>query len=84
MVRSSKYDVNSKSSHVQVFEATIHTIQKEKGLSIMESILLYCTEKNIEVELSAKLVSPALKSKLKREAMELHCLKKPKTKKPAK
>jgi hypothetical protein len=45
----------------------------------MDAILMYCEETGLEVELAAKLVSGALKSKIQIEAEDLHFLPKSNT-----
>lgn len=62
------------------FEAEIIRIQKERSLSIMEAILYFCNRSDIEVELVSKLITPSLKTKLKKEAVELHFIRKSKSK----
>lgn len=43
-------------------------------ISHMEAIVEYCTKNDFEMESAAKLISPALKEKIKLEAEELHFL----------
>jgi len=64
------------------FEVAVSRIQSNTGLSIMDSIIMYCQRANIEVELAAKLITPALKTKLKKEAVELHFIKTRKSRTP--
>jgi hypothetical protein len=45
----------------------------------MEAVVLYCEQTDFEVELAAKLISGALKSKIKIEAQELNFLPKSNT-----
>ena len=40
----------------------------------MEAIMLYCEQTGLEIELAAKLISGALKSKIQNEAEELNFL----------
>lgn len=61
------------------FSIAIETLAKEKNTSYMDSIIEYCEKTGLEVELAAKLVSTALKSKIKLEAEELHFLPKSNT-----
>lgn len=63
------------------FSMTIENLVWEKDISYMEAIILYCEETGFEVETAAKLVSGALKSKIKLEAEELHFLPKSNTSK---
>lgn len=62
-------------NEIATFEVAISRIQANTGLTVMEAILFHCSNNNIEVELVPKLLSPTLKSKLKKEATELHFLK---------
>jgi hypothetical protein len=64
---------------VTTFSLTIETIVHEKQISYMDAILLHCQNTGLEVELAAKLISGALKSKIKIEAEELHFLPKSNT-----
>lgn len=61
------------------FSYKIEQIVYEKDVSYIEAIILYCEETGFEVELAAKLVSEALKSKVKMEAEDLHYLPKSNT-----
>lgn len=64
---------------VTTFSLSIETIAKEKNVSYMDAIILYCSETGLEIELAAKLISGALKAKIKVEAEELHFLPKSNT-----
>jgi len=64
---------------ITTFSLTIESIAYEKNTSYMDAILLHCEETGFEVELAAKLISGALKSKIKMEAEELHYLPKSNT-----
>lgn len=66
---------------VTTFSLAIESLAREKNTSYMDAIVLYCESTGLEVEVAAKLVSGALKSKIKLEAEELHFLPKPKTRK---
>lgn len=59
---------------ITTFSLNIETIVKEKKVTYMDAILLYCDNTGLEIELASKLVSGALKSKIKVEAEELHFL----------
>lgn len=61
------------------FSLNIETIAKEKSVSYMDAIILYCNDTGLEIELAAKLISGALKAKIKVEAEELHFLPKSNT-----
>jgi hypothetical protein len=51
----------------------------EKNTSYMDAIILHCEQTGFELEVAAKLISSALKSKIKMEAEELHFLPKSNT-----
>jgi len=61
------------------FSLTIETIVSEKNIPYMDAVIIYCEETGLEVELAAKLVSGALKSKIQIEAEELNFLPKSNT-----
>jgi hypothetical protein len=61
------------------FSIKIEEIVWMKDVSYMDAIVLYCEETGFEVELAAKLISGALKSKIKIEAESLHYLPKSNT-----
>lgn len=71
----------SDKEEVSNFSIQIEDIVQCKNTSYMEAILLYCEQTGLEVEVAAKLISGALKSKLKIEAEDLHFLPKSKTRK---
>lgn len=61
------------------FSLAIETIAKEKQISYMDSIIEYCSDTGLEIELAAKLISGSLKAKIKMEAEDLHFLPKSNT-----
>jgi hypothetical protein len=61
------------------FSLSIETIVAKKNIPYMDAIIMYCEETGLEVELAAKLVSGALKSKIQMEAEQLHFLPKSNT-----
>jgi hypothetical protein len=63
------------------FSLTIERFAQEKQTSYMDAIVLYCEKTGLEVEIAAKLISNALKSKIKTEAENLHFIPKSKTRK---
>ena len=64
---------------VTTFSFKIETIAKNKSISYMEAVIEYCDEIGLEVEIGAKMISGALKSKIKIKAEELHFLPKSNT-----
>jgi len=61
------------------FSIKIEEMVWMKDISYMDAIILYCEETGFEVELAAKLISGALKSKIKIEAEALNFLPKSNT-----
>lgn len=51
------------------FESEIRSIMNSKTLSIIDAIVHFCEQRNIEVETAASLVSPRLKSEIEAEAI---------------
>lgn len=66
---------------IHTFSLTIESLVKDKSLPYMDAILYHCEQTGLEIELAAKLISGALKSKLKIEAETLNFLPKSKTEK---
>jgi hypothetical protein len=61
------------------FSMKIEELVWMKDISYMDAVVLYCEETGFEVELAAKLISGALKSKIKLEAESLNFLPKSNT-----
>lgn len=61
------------------FSMKIEDLVWEKDISYMDAVVLYCEQTGFEIELAAKLISGALKSKIKIEAEGLHFLPKSNT-----
>jgi len=61
------------------FSMKIEELVWDKDISYMDAVILYCEQTDFEVELAAKLISGALKSKIKLEAQELNFLPKSNT-----
>lgn len=59
---------------VTTFSLAIESLVKEKQIPYMDAVILYCSDTGLEVELAAKLISGALKAKIKIEAEDLHFL----------
>jgi hypothetical protein len=66
---------------ITTFSYEIERISKEKKIPYMDAVIHYCDSNNVEIELAAKLISSALKSKIKLEAESLHFLPKSNTSK---
>ena len=63
-------------NEISEFSDKIIGIAEETGMTIMDSILHYCEETELEVDVASTLISSALKSKIRQEAQELNLLKK--------
>jgi len=61
------------------FSLSIETIVAKKNIPYMDAVIMYCEDTGLEVELAAKLISGALKSKIQIEAEELNFLPKSNT-----
>ena len=61
---------------IKEFSMLIEQMATEKRLGLMDAICHYCKETGLEIEVSATLVSAALKAKIRDEAQELNLLKK--------
>ena len=61
----------------QKFSILIESIVKEKRVSYMDAIILWCEKHEMEIEVAAKLVNSVIKEKLRYEAQELNFLEKP-------
>ena len=61
------------------FSLKIEDIAGSKSVSYMDAIVLHCESTGLEIELAAKMVSGALKAKIKIEAEALNFLPKSNT-----
>jgi hypothetical protein len=61
------------------FSMKIEELVWMKDISYMDAVVLYCEDTGFEVEIAAKLISGALKSKIKLEAESLNFLPKSNT-----
>ncbi len=64
---------------ITTFSLKIETLVSEKNIPYMDAIIMHCESTGLEVELAAKLISGALKSKIQLEAEELNFLPKSNT-----
>ena len=64
---------------ITTFSISIEKIVYEKNVPYMDAILMHCEKTGLEIELVAKLISSALKTKLKIEAEDLNFLPKSNT-----
>jgi hypothetical protein len=63
------------------FSLAIEKIATDKNISYMDAIISYCDDTGFEIEIAAKLISGALKSKIRVEAEDLNFLPKSNTSK---
>jgi hypothetical protein len=53
------------------FEGEIKSLIREKHpITMLEAVLLYCEQKNLEVETAASLITPKMKSVIEGEAIK--------------
>lgn len=64
---------------ITTFSLKIENLVSEKNIPYMDAIVLHCESTGLEIELAAKLISGALKSKIQLEAEELNFLPKSNT-----
>ena len=64
---------------VLTFSLGVDKLAKKKNMNYMDAVIEHCSQIGLEVELSAKLISGALKAKIQVEAEELHFLPKSNT-----
>tara|TARA_A100001234_G_scaffold83708_1_gene73732 strand:- start:216 stop:473 length:258 start_codon:yes stop_codon:yes gene_type:complete len=58
------------------FSLEVEKIVKDSELNYIEAIVMFCEERNIEIENVNKLINKPLKEKLKYEAQRLNFIKK--------
>lgn len=58
------------------FSLEVEKIVKDSELNYIEAIVMFCEERNIEIENVGKLINKPLKEKLKYEAQRLNFIKK--------
>ena len=60
------------------FSLKIESIVKEKRISYMDAVILYCEENDIDTGTVSSLISKSLKEKIKVEAVDLRLINTPK------
>jgi len=73
--------MTDKKEEMLTFSIMIEKLAIEKRTSYTDAIVLHCEQTGLEVEVAAKLVSNALKSKIKIEAESLNLIQKSNTNK---
>ena len=63
-------------NEISEFSDKIVEIAEETGMTMMDSIVHYCEETGLEIDVASTLISSALKSKIREEAQSLNLLKK--------
>ena len=58
------------------FSILIEKLASDKRLGLMDAICHHCKETGLEIEVSATLISAALKAKIREEAQSLNLIKK--------
>ena len=61
---------------IKKFSTQIEQLAEARKLTLMDAIIYHCKETGLEIEVSASLISAALKAKIKLEAQDLNLLKK--------
>lgn len=61
---------------IKEFSMMIEKLATDEHLTLMDAICHHCKETGLEIEVSATLISSALKAKIREEAQELNLLKK--------
>ena len=61
------------------FSLNIERLAREKNLCYIDTIIYYCENTGLEMDIAAKMIAGTLKSKIELEAIDLHFLPKPKT-----
>jgi hypothetical protein len=56
---------------VKIFSMKIQELFDKTGMTYLESMLHYCEEIHLELEVAARLIDESIKSKLEKEAIEL-------------
>ena len=63
-------------NEISEFSEKIVEIAQDTGMTMMDSIIQYCEDTGLEIDVASTLISSALKSKIREEAQELNLLKK--------
>lgn len=63
-------------NEIQEFSEMIEVMAREKKMPLMDTIIMHCEQTGLEIEVSATLISPALKSVIREEAQNLNMIKK--------
>ena len=63
-------------NEISEFSTKILELAEEENLSIMDTIVGYCENTGMEIDVASTLISSSLKSKIREEAQELNLLKK--------
>jgi hypothetical protein len=61
---------------IREFSEMIEVKSKEARMSLMDTIVHHCEHTGLEIEVSASLISPALKAMIREEAQNLNMMKK--------
>ncbi len=69
---------STKKEETRKFSLEIERVRKEKNVSYLEAIVLYCETHDFDIETASKILSPLIKTQLRIEAEDLHFLPRPK------
>jgi hypothetical protein len=61
---------------IREFSEMIVVKSKEREMTLMDTIVTHCDQTGLEIEVSATLISPALKQMIKEEAQSMNMMKK--------
>ena len=61
---------------IKDFSDIIERLKQDLDTGYMDAITHHCQETGLEIEVAASLITPALKAKIREEAMEINLLKK--------
>lgn len=64
----------SKQEEITSFSLDIEKIVSDKQVSYMDAIFIYCENTGMEIETTARLVTGAIRAKVKKEAEDLNFL----------
>jgi Phage late-transcription coactivator len=74
-----RVNIMSDKDEMVTFSYHVEKLANSKSIPYIGAVILYCEERQLEVEVAAKLISASLKAKIRLEAEELHFLPKSNT-----
>ena len=73
---SIEYLITKEFHTTEAFSQHIEREANKRNFSVMEALLEYCEQKDIESTAIAKMITPSLKQKIQADAETLHLIKK--------